>query len=67
MKRWEYRVIDSRQIPGSSLFRGKKAEETEKYLNRMGQEGWEIINLDFNDMAGQVDFVGIAKRECEAG
>lgn len=62
MKRWEYKVIDSTNIAGG-IFRGKKFREIEKFLNGLGQEGWEIVNLDFNDVTGQMDFVGVAKRE----
>ncbi|MBU4444185.1 MAG: DUF4177 domain-containing protein [Candidatus Marinimicrobia bacterium] len=62
MKKWEYRIIDSMRIPGG-IFRGKKFDEVDKYLNEIGKEGWEIINLDFNDVTGQMDFVGVARRE----
>ena len=50
------------RIPGG-IFRGKKFNEVDKYLNEIGKEGWEIINLDFNDVTGQMDFVGVARRE----
>ncbi|MBL7067803.1 MAG: DUF4177 domain-containing protein [Candidatus Marinimicrobia bacterium] len=62
MKKWEYKIIDSMRIPGG-IFRGKKFDEIEKYLNEIGKEGWEVINLDFNDVTGQMDFVGVARRE----
>ena len=62
MKKWEYKIIDSMRIPGG-IFRGKKFDEIEKHLNEMGKDGWEIINLDFNDVTGQMDFVGVARRE----
>lgn len=62
MKKWEYKIIDSMRLPGG-IFRGKKFDEIEKYLNEIGEEGWEIINLDFNDVTGQMDFVGVARRE----
>jgi len=62
MKKWEYKIIDSMRIPGG-IFRGKKFDEIEKYLNEIGKEGWEVINLDFNDVTGQMDFVGVAKLE----
>jgi len=64
MKKWEYKIIDSMRIPGG-IFRGKKFDEIEKYLNEIGKEGWEVINLDFNDVTGQMDFVGVAKRELQ--
>jgi len=62
VKKWEYKIIDSMRLPGG-IFRGKKFDEIEKYLNEIGEEGWEIINLDFNDVTGQMDFVGVARRE----
>lgn len=52
------------RIPGG-IFRGKKFDKIEKHLNEIGKEGWEIINLDFNDVTGQMDFVGVAKRELQ--
>jgi len=64
VKKWEYKIIDSMRIPGG-IFRGKKFDEVDKYLNEIGKEGWEIINLDFNDVTGQMDFVGVAKRELQ--
>ncbi|MCK4715168.1 MAG: DUF4177 domain-containing protein [Candidatus Marinimicrobia bacterium] len=66
MKKWEYKIIDSMRIPGG-IFRGKKFDEVDKYLNEIGKEGWEIINLDFNDVTGQMDFVGVARRELKTG
>jgi hypothetical protein len=62
LKKWEYKVVDSTQVSGG-IFRGKKFQETEKFFNQLGQEGWEIINIDFNDVTGQMDFVGVVKRE----
>ncbi len=37
---WEYRI----EILGSAL-RGLKKDEVEAYLNQVGEEGWEVINL----------------------
>jgi len=65
VKKWEYKIIDSMRLPGG-IFRGKKFDEIEKYLNEMGKDGWEIINLDFNDVTGQMDFVGVARREMKS-
>jgi len=65
VKKWEYKIIDSVHVAGG-IFRGKKFNEIEKYLNEIGQEGWEVINLDFNDVTGQMDFVGVARRELKS-
>jgi hypothetical protein len=48
------------------IFRRKKFNEIEKYLNKIGQESWKMVNLDFNGVTGQMDFVGVAKRELES-
>ena len=37
---WEYRI----EIVGS-FWKGSKPEEIEDYLNQLGEEGWEVINL----------------------
>ena len=47
------------------LFQPKKIspEEAEKYLNKIGEEGWEIIDLDFDFLIHDTGaFVGVAKR-----
>lgn len=37
---WEYHI----ELLGSA-FRGTKPDELEAYLNLVGEEGWEVINL----------------------
>lgn len=37
---WEYRI----EVMGS-VFRSPKPEEIEDYLNQIGEEGWDVINL----------------------
>jgi hypothetical protein len=37
---WEYRI----EVFGST-FRGLKPENVEQYLNDLGLEGWEVVNL----------------------
>jgi hypothetical protein len=37
---WEYHI----ELLGST-FRGAKPDELEAYLNLVGEEGWEVINL----------------------
>ena len=63
MKTWEYKIVDSNDVPGRGIFRGKDRSEVEQYLNEFGQEGWEIINLDFHEFDNRMSFCGIAKRE----
>ena len=63
MKKWEYKIIDSKDVPGSGIFRGKERGKIEEYLNNLGEEGWEIVNIDSLELEGRTSFVGIAKRE----
>ncbi len=63
MKKFEYKIIDSKDVSSAGLFKGRKREDLESYLSSLGSEGWEIINLDFRELEGGLDFAGIAKRE----
>ncbi len=63
MKKWEYRIVDSRDVPKNGRFEGKNREDVQVYLNRLGREGWEIINIDFRDFDERFEFSGVAKRE----
>ena len=66
MKKWEYKIFSSHDVPGMGLFKLDRSRDTlEAYLNELGNEGWEILNVDFLDStAGQgTYFAGIAKRE----
>jgi len=65
VRKWEYKIINSVHVAGG-IFRRKKFNEIEKYLNKIGQESWKMVNLDFNGVTGQMDFVGVAKRELES-
>ncbi|MCF7732458.1 MAG: DUF4177 domain-containing protein [Akkermansiaceae bacterium] len=63
MKKWEYKIVDSKDVAGGGIFRGKDRPEVDKYLNSLGEEGWEIVNLDFRELENRFDFTGVAKRE----
>ena len=63
MKKWEYKIIDSKDVPGGGIFKGKERAKIEEYLNNLGEEGWEIVNIDSLELEGRTSFVGIAKRE----
>ena len=54
----EHRYQD---IP-SSMFKQRTREAVEEYLNGLGDEGWEVVNVDFVEWDGPGSFVGIAKR-----
>lgn len=67
MKRWEYLLIDSKKLAHAekNIFKQPKVtlEEAQAYLNTLGAEGWEIIDLDFDFLIHNSGFfVGVAKR-----
>ena len=49
----------------AGLFKGKKRSDVEAYLNDLGNEGWELVNLDFRELDNRFEFTGIAERERE--
>ena len=65
MKRWEYKIVDSRDLKRMDLFGGSERGEIQEYLNHLGAEGWEIVNLDFYELEGRGSFMGLAKREVD--
>jgi len=67
MDKWEYRLLNSKNLTTAEggLFKQKTVtlEKAEKYLNILGEEGWEIIDLDFDFLVHETGaFVGVAKR-----
>jgi len=67
MKKWEYKLLDSKKLPEAEkgIFKQSKLTllEAEMYLNRLGEEGWEIIDIDFDFLIHDTGaFVGVAKR-----
>ena len=52
MIKWEYMLIDSKNLPEAErgVFKQSKVtlKEAEEYLNKLGEDGWEIIDLDFD-------------------
>ena len=63
MKKWEYKIVDSKDVPRAGVLKGKSREAIEAYLNRIGADGWEVVNIDLLELEGRTDFVGVAKRE----
>lgn len=63
MKKFEYKIVDSTDVPSAGVFKGRQREDLEAYLCALGQEGWEIVNVDFNELEGRSKFFGVAKRE----
>ncbi|MFH0916932.1 MAG: hypothetical protein V1912_10885 [bacterium] len=63
MKTWEYRIIDSKDVPREGILMRKSRQALEGYLNQFGADGWELIDIDCFELEGRKNFVGIAKRE----
>lgn len=61
MTKWEYRVLDSKHADSSGFLKIATPEAVERYLNGLGADGWEVVNLDFHEGIGTA-FVGVAKR-----
>ena len=66
MSRWQYMIVDSKDVAGGGVFRGKTRSDVEAYLNRIGKDEWEIVNLDFRELEGRFEFSGVAKRKVTA-
>ncbi len=67
---WEYRLLTSKDVESGGLLRGRGRDEVEAYLNGLGAEGWEIIDIDFVAMEGSIGlttFSGLAKRRTAGG
>ena len=63
MKKWEYIIIDSKDVPKGGILKGRDRAEVEHYLDELGMQGWEIVNLDFREFESRFEFTGVAKRE----
>ena len=63
MKKWEYKIIDTDDVPGAGIVKGKSRDAIEAHLNQLGEQGGEIVSLDALDYKPQLAFLGVAKRE----
>ncbi len=66
MKKWEYKIVESKNLTGGGAFKGKDREVVEVYLNQLGEAGWEIVALNFKEIQKGIEFTGVAKREVTA-
>ena len=66
MTRWEYLIVDSKDVARRGIFKGRDRSDVEAYLNNLGNEGWELVGLDFRELDSRFEFTGIAKRERDA-
>ena len=63
MRKFEYKIIDSKDVASAGVFKGRQRADVEAYLCTLGQDGWEIINMDFRELEGRLEFSGVAKRQ----
>ena len=63
MKKFEYKIIDTRDVESAGLFKGRKREDVEAYLSSLGALGWELVNVDFRELEGGLEFAGVMKRD----
>ncbi len=66
MRKFEYKIIDSKDVASAGLFKGRQRADVEAYLCTLGEDGWEIINMDFRELEGRLEFAGVAKRQINA-
>ncbi len=66
MRKFEYKIIDSRDVASAGVFKGRQRADVEAYLCTLGEDGWEIINMDFRELEGRLEFSGVAKRQINA-
>lgn len=62
--RWEYKIFESKDADLSGLSKRAKRTRLQAYLCGLGAEGWEIVNIDCNDLNINLFFIGVAKRPC---
>ena len=63
MRKWEYKLVDSKDVASDGVFKGRSRAALEAYLNQLGAQGWELINIYSLELEGRREFVGVAKRE----
>jgi len=63
MKSYKYKIVDTRDVESAGLFKSKKREDLEAYLNVLGADGWDLVNADFRELEGGLEFAGVMKKE----
>ena len=63
MSKFKYKIIDTHDVESAGMFKGRKREDIEAYLNALGAEGWELVNVDFRELEGGSEFAGVIKKE----
>lgn len=63
MQKWEYKIIDSQKVQGDGVWGDVRSTSSlEVYLNYLGRQGWEIVNMDVLEQHAHINFVGVARR-----
>jgi hypothetical protein len=65
-RKWEYKLLSTKDLPGGGMLemKAREREAVEAYLNQLGDDGWEIIGIDFTDSMGSASFFqALARRE----
>lgn len=63
MTKWEYKFLSPADLEKRGfLIKSVEPEQIETYFNSLGDEGWEIVSIDFIDTTAFIEFKGIAKR-----
>ncbi|MBU3004768.1 DUF4177 domain-containing protein [Paraglaciecola arctica] len=63
MNKFIYKIIDTRDVESAGLFKGRKREDVEDYLSSLGAQGWELVNVDFRELEGGLEFAGVMKKQ----
>ena len=65
-RRWEYKLLSTKDLPGGGMLgmKEREREAIEAYLNQLGDQGWEIVGIDFIEAMGSPSFFqALARRE----
>lgn len=63
MTKWEYKFLTAEDLEKRGfLIKSVEPEQIESYFNALGDEGWELITVDFIDTTAFINFRGVAKR-----
>ncbi|MBI2570000.1 MAG: DUF4177 domain-containing protein [Candidatus Schekmanbacteria bacterium] len=45
--KWEYRLVSSLEVEKPGMFKARRIEDIEAYLNKLGEDGWQMVNAHF--------------------
>ncbi len=63
MKKWEYRIVTSDDVQGSGFFKTVEREAVQAHFNELGEQGWEVVNVQFVEAMGAFAVRALLKRE----